>query len=178
MFLLASSNMIKFVKYSEIPLQEKQNINNLINEEFGGISFVSETEWSSPDWTICLEENNETLAFLNIIIRTVSFDSKDYKIAGINNVITLKNHRNKGYAFKIMNEATTFIFDQLEMDYGLLLCADAVMPFYNKIGWYQVDSDLYYEQSTGIKLYDSNTMVLSKSEPIEPTKIDLNGLPW
>ena len=166
--------MIEFTKYSEIPSQTKKDLNYFIHEEFGHIPFVTETHWASPDWTIFINENNEILTFLNIVIREVNFDSKKVKVAGINNVITPKKYRGNGYASRIMNEAQDFIFGQLKIEHSLLLCADSVMPFYNKLGWYQVDSNVHFEQPSGVKLYDSNTMMLSSKITINPKKIDLN----
>lgn len=170
--------MVEFNKYLELPSLTKKNLDHFIQEEFGHIPFVSETQWSTPDWTILIIEDNEILTFLNIVIREVNIDLKKVKVAGINNLITPKNHRGNGYASKIMNEAQDFIFKQLGIEHAILLCASSVMPFYNNIGWYKVNSDVYFEQPSGLKLYNSNTMLLSDKSPISPQKINLNGLPW
>lgn len=169
--------MIEFIKYSEISSQTKKYLNCFIHEEFGHIPFVTETHWAPPDWTILIKENKEILTFLNIVIREVHFDGKKVKVAGINNVITPKKYRKKGHASSIMSEAQNFIFNQLKIEYALLLCADSVIPFYNQLGWYSIDSKVYFEQPSGLKLHNSNTMVLS-NKIINPQSIHLKGLPW
>ena len=170
--------MIKCIRYSEIPLNIKKNLNFHIHNEFGHIPFVSNMKWSTPDWTLFISENDEISTFLNIVIREVDFDGRKVLVAGINNVITPKEFRGKGYASIIMNEAKNFVFDQLKIEHALLLCADSVIPFYKKLDWYQVDSEVFFEQPSGVKLYDSNTMILSRKSIVSPRKINLNGLPW
>jgi len=170
--------MIEYNKYPELPPTIKEQLDSYIDNEFGHIPFVSNMKWSSPEWTIFLRENSEISTFLNIVIREVNFDSRKVQVAGINNVITPKKFRGNGYASMIMNEAKSFIFNQLNLEHALLLCADSLIPFYTKLGWYQVDSKVYFEQPSGKKLYDSNTLLLSKESSINPREIDLNGQPW
>jgi predicted acetyltransferase len=170
--------MIKCIRYPEIPLNIKRDLSSHIHSEFGHIPFVNNMKWGSPDWTLFISENDEILTFLNIVIREVDFDRRKVQIAGINNVITPEKFRGNGYASIIMNEAKNFIFNQLQIDHALLLCADSVIPFYKKLGWYQVDSKVSFEQPSGVKLYDSNTMILSYKSTVSPREIDLNGLPW
>ena len=170
--------MIQCIRYPEIPLNIREDLNSYIQNEFGHIPFVVNMKWSSPDWTLFIKENNEVSTFLNIVLREVNFDNRKVHVAGINNVITPEKFRGKGYASLMMNEAKNFIFNQLNLDHALLLCADSVMPFYKNLGWYQVDSKVYFEQPSGTKLYDSNTMLLSCNSSINPRKIDLNGMPW
>jgi predicted acetyltransferase len=171
-------SMIECVRYPEIPLNIKEDLNSHIHNEFGHIPFVNNMKWSSPDWTLFIRENDEISTFLNIVLREVDFDNRKIHVAGINNVITPKKFRGNGYASKIMNEATNFIFNQLNLEHALLLCADSVIPFYKNLGWYQVDSKVYFDQPSGTKLYDSNTMLLTCKSSVSPREINLNGLPW
>ena len=170
--------MIKTSKYLELPITTKQQLNTYIHNEFGHIPIVQETEWARPDWTIIYYEDNQIASFYNIIEREIFIDDKSYKIAGINNVITPPVFRGKGYASKMMHQTESFIFEQLNCELGVLLCADALIPFYEKLGWYKVDCPVYFEQSNGTKLWKANTMFLSKGRLSNPTKINLNGLPW
>lgn len=108
----------------------------------------------------------------------MKFGEETFKIAGINNVITPKIYRGKGYASKILSKTETFLFKDLQSDFGLLLCADDLLPFYGKLGWYKVESTVYFEQQSGSQIWEANVMLLSRSVQIFPNVIDLNGLPW
>jgi predicted GNAT family N-acyltransferase len=158
--------------------QQRERVDSLVDKEFGHIPFVQNLTWSKPDWLVTLEEDNDLLALYHLVSREVQLDGQTYQAAGINNVITPQQHRKRGYASKLLQETNSFIFTELKSEFGLLLCADAVIPFYEKLGWYKVDCDLYFEQPDGIRLYDSNAMILSKEVRFSPKQINLNGLPW
>ncbi|MDO5979350.1 GNAT family N-acetyltransferase [Flavivirga spongiicola] len=170
--------MIEVKKYSELLEQTKDKLNAFIKGEFGHIPIVNEMEWAIPDWTIIFYENDQIATFYNIIETHIRIDNKIFKVAGINNVITPKKFRKKGYASKTLEATEDLIFDDLNCEMGVLLCADNLIPFYEKLNWYKVDCPVYFEQSTGEKLWKANTMLLSKKEKMNPQRIKLKGLPW
>lgn len=170
--------MIEIIKYSSLSSAIKNQLNDIIHKEFGHITVVKETKWATPDWTIINYTNKEIVTFYNIVERVVSIDGKELKAAGINNVITPINHRGNGFSSMTLIETESFLFDKLNADLGLLLCADNLVPFYQRLGWYKVNCDVYFDQPTGKKIWSANTMLLYKSSNISPKKIDLNGLPW
>jgi len=170
--------MIEVKKYSELLEQTKVKLNSFINEEFGHIPIVQETEWANPDWTIIYYENDKIATFYNVVETEIRIDNKKYKVGGINNVITPKEFRGKGYASKSLKKADQIIFGDLNCDIGLLLCADDLVLFYERLDWYKVDCPVYFEQSTGVKLWTANTMLLTMNEKMNPQKIELKGLPW
>ncbi len=172
--------MIRIEKYSELSPEVKSQLNHYIDKAFGHVPFVQQHTWADPDWTVLLYEGDELATFYNIVEREVIMDGAKYKIAGINNVITPEQHRGRGYSTKALKETEAFLFNDLKADYGLLVCADALLPFYSRLNWYATDSQVYYEQPDGKKLFDSNTMLLSPpgKPALHPEVIDLNGLPW
>lgn len=170
--------MITIEKYDALPPAIKETLHNYIQAEFGHISIVQETTWATPDWTILLTENETIVTFFNIIERQVLLDGTPCKIAGINNVITPPPFRGKGYSSQALTSTTGFLFDELQSEHALLLCADAMIPFYNRLGWYTVNSTVYMEQPSGRKLWTANTMLLSPGKAIVPAVIDLRGTPW
>ena len=169
---------MEITKYSELDKETKRQLESFIDDEFGHIPIVKETEWAKPDWTIILYQNNEIATFYNIVERKIIVDENELKMAGINNVITPKKFRGNGFASKVLRETEDFIFNKLNSELGVLLCADALISFYERLNWHKVDCPVYYEQSNGKELWNANTMLLTKKEKPNPKKIDLNGLPW
>ncbi|WP_106144570.1 GNAT family N-acetyltransferase [Flagellimonas meridianipacifica] len=169
---------MKIIKYSELDKETKSQLNRFIDEEFGHIPIVMQTEWATPDWTVILYQNNEIATFYNIIDRKIIINDIEVKIAGVNNVITPKKYRGNGYASKALRETKDFVFNELNSKFGVLLCAEALIPFYEQLDWYKVNCPVYFEQSDGKKLWKANTMLLTKKNKLNPKKIDLNGLPW
>lgn len=170
--------MIKIEAYKMLSEERKELLEELIDEQFGDIPFVNQTQWAAPDWSIIKEKEGELVSFYNIVERIVNFDHEEVKVAGISNVITPNEHRKNGYASKMLAESEAFIFDELKVNHGLLLCADPMIPFYESLGWYLVESDVYITQPDGVKRLESNVLIRSNTTRVCPQKINLNGLPW
>jgi GNAT superfamily N-acetyltransferase len=172
--------VIKNIKHTDLSPAEAEELQHHIQSEFGHVPFVQRHTWAQPDWSFIKYENGKIATFYNVVLRDVSIDGAMYKVAGVNNVITPKEYRGKGYATELLRATEQFFFNELGCKYGLLLCADALLPFYSRLGWYTVHTTLYYQQPTGKQLYDSNVMLLSpEGQPrIAPELLDLNGLPW
>ena len=170
--------MIDLIKYDKLEVSIKEKLNSYITIEFGHIPIVQETEWAEPDWTVIYSEEDEIKTFCNIIEREILVDDVKMKIGGINNVITPKQFRGNGYAGQILRRAGNIIFDELNCELGLLLCSDDLVPYYEKLAWYKLDCPVYFEQSTGEKLWKANAMFLSRKEQFTPQEVKLNGLPW
>lgn len=170
--------MIKIHETSTLDLIAKNQIEQLIEKEFGHIPIVKETTWASPNWTVIFYQGNEIATFYNIVERTITIDGKDYFSAGINNVITPGKYRGKGLSTQILKNTEDFIFNELKAELGLLLCADSLLPFYERLNWYRVKCPVYFKQPSGKKLWTANTMLRTINKEIQPHQIDLNGLPW
>ncbi|TXD80952.1 GNAT family N-acetyltransferase [Subsaximicrobium wynnwilliamsii] len=170
--------MIEIKKYTELSEKLRNQLSSYIEDEFGHIPIVKETEWETPNLTIIFYDNEQIVTFYNIVLREISIDNKKIKIAGLNNVMTPKEFRGMGYASIVLREIENLIFTSLSCEMGLLLCADALIPFYEKFNWYKIDCPVYFEQSSGVKLWGASTMLLTRDEKICADKIELNGLPW
>ena len=170
--------MIKINKYTDLSKQERDQMLAYIEGEFGHIPIVKATEWADPNWTIIYYHNDQIATFYNIVEREITIDDKKIKIGGINNVITPKEFRGKGFASTILRETESLIFDDLNCEMGVLLCADDLIPFYERLNWYKVGCPVYFEQSSGSKLWGANTMLSTRNKKIYPKEIKLNGLPW
>lgn len=172
--------MIKIEKYEHLSKELKELLTNQIDAEFGHVPFVQQHHWAKPDWAILKYEGDEVATFYHVVERDVTIDGKVYRAAGINNVITPSNFRGRGYASQTLKESMDFLFQTLGADMGILLCADALLPFYSRLNWYKTDSVVYYDQPGGLVRYDSNTMLLMPADrpQFAPKEINLNGLPW
>ncbi|PRY12641.1 acetyltransferase (GNAT) family protein [Pontibacter ummariensis] len=172
--------MIRIYRQEELGQQLKTSLQHQITEAFGQVPFVQERVWAEPDWVMVKHEQDAVATFYGVVVREVSMDGQSYRIAGISNLITPHAFRGKGYASELLSETRDFLFKELGCVYGLLLCADALLPFYSRLGWYKLEARLYYDQPSGKQLYDSNVLLLAPSTQAAgyPQHIDLNGLPW
>lgn len=171
--------MIIVYRYNALSQEWKDELARLAELEFGDVPFVKNTKWSDPDWSVLKFEGDEIVSFYNIVERNIEVDGQVMKAGGINNVITKREHRGKGLASQLLKETAWLLFEDIHCDIGLLLCADDLVDFYRKHGWYKVNCQLTYDQPDGKRDYTSNIMCLSlPTMALDPKKIDLNGLPW
>lgn len=170
--------MLEIIKYSELDSDIINTLEFYIEKEFGHIQLVQQTQWSNPNWTLFWLVDNKLVSFCNIVLRDVLIDGKMVEVAGLNNVITPKEHRGNKYSSILLGAFESFIFNDLDLTAGVLLCSDDLVPFYKKLNWYTVECPVYFEQPIGKKQWEANIMFLTKGNRLNPTSIDLNGLPW
>lgn len=170
--------MIKIKNYTDLSELTKKELEQYIENEFGHIPIVKETEWATPDWAIINYIDDQIASFYFIIERDIIIDGILMKCGGINNVITLPEFRGKGLSTKTLSETEDLLFHKLNTEIGVLLCADALIPFYNRLNWYLVDCPVYFHQSAGREEWGANTMLRNGGDSLMPKEIDLNGLPW
>jgi len=157
--------------------EDNQIILKLVHETFGDM--VNKYEWAKPDWRLIGKIDNEISCCLELMERRVLAGDTQVKVAGIGNVITPPSFRGKGLAGKAMTEAMKFAKTQMEVDFGLLLCSEDLVPYYKKLGWELVNETLFFEQSTGRIKWWERVMVFPCTEKHWPTgEVDLCGAAW
>jgi len=146
--------------------------------EFDQFAIVRETDWARPDWT-WLIASPEPAAFYHLVERTVRMDGAEIRVAGLNNLVTLPAHRGRGAASELLRRTQPHWFDKLGAQMGLLLCADALLPFYTRLGWQRSHATVTFAQPRGARAWAANCMLLDPSRrPASCREIDLCGLPW
>lgn len=170
--------MLRLIKYADLDTDTKNTLEFYIEKEFGHIPLVKQTQWASPDWSLFWLNGDKLVSFCNIVIREVHINGQVIKVGGLNNMITPTEHRGKKYSTNLLQAFERVIFEDLNLDAGLLLCADNLVPFYHRLNWRKVDCPVFFEQADGKKQWEANTMMLFNTTPYQPTSIDLNGLPW
>lgn len=164
---------------AKVPTDEWARLEALAEHEFMRYEIVRETTWAEPDWNYRAYEDGELAVFYNLILRTVYVDGAAVRVAGLNNMITLEAFRGRGLASALLRETQPRWADVHRADCGLLLCADALLPFYSKLGWRKLDARVRFAQPSGSATWMANCMVLDPGGSIgEPREVDLGGLPW
>ena len=165
-------------RYSELDPNTREILTKLVNREFGDVPIVQEYKWATPDWAVTVKEKNDIACIAHVVERICSFDDVEVFTGGLNNLITPEKYRGRGLAGKVLERIDELIFNELQCDAGLLLCADSLVPFYQKYDWYPVSSRLLFDQPGGKKEWQANVMLKMAKNTIHPSVIDVNGLPW
>jgi GNAT superfamily N-acetyltransferase len=167
------------MRYGDLPAEQREQLEGIAEKEFGHIPLVQQTQWAQPDWTYLGYHEASLAAFHNIVERAVEVDGLVTRVAGLNNMITLPHCRGRGLASELLRQTQPRWFTELGAEIGMLLCADALVPFYEKLGWVRVEVPVIFEQSDGPRRWAANCMVLGVSAKGMPrTEVNLRGLPW
>jgi GNAT superfamily N-acetyltransferase len=166
-------------RYLELPGERRQQLVDAANVEFARFDLVRETQWAQPDWSYLALEGDELAAFYNLVERTVNIDGIPVRVAGLNNLVTLPAWRSRGLGSRLLRETEAQWFDSLGAEAGLLLCADALLPFYSRLGWQKADARVTYAQPGGSRIWAANCMLLDARRKMAAIhEIDLCGFPW
>jgi len=100
-------------------------------------------------------------------------------VAGIGGMATHPNHHRKGFGSVLLKATETFMRNELQVTFGLLICADETQPFYELANWERVADLLYYYQEDQRRSLHTSVMILQLQNQTWPAgKIDLCGAPW
>ena len=139
----------------------------------------SSIQWASPDWMALGFLHGELVTQLCIPKREVLIGSKKVWVAGIGGMATHPNHHHKGYGSALLKATETFMRDELQVPFGLLICADETQPFYKLARWQRVADLLYYQQDHQRRMLKTCVMILQLEKQTWPAgEIDLCGSPW
>ncbi len=166
-------------RHQELATSLQQQLQALAETEFGGFDIVRETAWAIPDWCFLGMLDGELACCYSLVLRQARFDGQPVLIAGLNNLITVPAFRGRGLASQLLVKTEQDWFGRLAGQCALLLCADGLLSYYSSLGWQQVESELWFDQPDGKRLWQANCMLLTADRTVlTPAKIDLCGFPW
>jgi len=164
---------------SELSAAERQQIHEVDRQAFPSPDPYGYMEWSAHHWHVLVKIDGQYVSQVGIVERTGAVNGQPVKLGGIGGVGTLLEWRRRGLAQRAMEKAAQFLRDELDVEFGLLICNRPMLPYYRKLGWQVVEGPLTFDQPQGKVTFPDVTMVLpctKKDWP--PGVIDLCGLPW
>lgn len=145
-------------------------------------TFIDEeddTVWAVPEWHFLGWMDDQLVGHLDLLEREIRIGTSIIRVAGIGGVITKQEWRGRGFASQLMESAHKFMVNNLDCDFGLLMCDEKVVPFYQSLGWKLIPSVLFYDQPGGKRVFDDRIMALPlKAMDLPEGDIDLQGPPW
>ena len=142
-------------------------------------AYLTGTKWAQPDWAVMVWEDEDMVSNVHIIERMVKVGMESVKLGGIGNIATKVEWRQRGYATTALKVAQDFLQDPLQVDFGLMIATEQMVPRYEKGGWKKIALSLLIDQPTGKTTLNYPVMVLPVHKQNWPKgPIDLCGLPW
>jgi GNAT superfamily N-acetyltransferase len=170
---------VQLSRYRELGSELRDLIDQAAWAEFEQYAIVRETQWAEPEWSFLGFEDGALVAYFNLVERVVRIDDRPVRVAGLNNMVTLRAHRGKGHASRLLRQAQPRWSSELGAEAGLLLCADALVPFYSRLGWRRLLVPVVYRQPGEERVWSANCMLLEfGNEFVANRRVDLCGLPW
>lgn len=137
-------------------------------------------EWSRPEWGVAVRDHEGRLvSFAALQLREATHDGADVVIGGVGGVMTHPDHRGRGHAQTAMRAALDF-FAANRADFGLLVCEDGLIPYYQRLGWSVFEGELVTLQNGQPAVFSFNRVMVKDVAGAAPREgvIDLHGPPW
>lgn len=140
-------------------------------------------DWAMPETSIVVrrEGRHELLAHAGILSRTCLHNGDDVRVGGLLEVKTHPEVRGQRLGKAVVQRATALLRDDQTIDFGLLVCLEPLLKYYEPLGWVEFSGDLWVAQPDGpLRFNDvSRVMVLPARKPAPAGGvIDLCGRPW
>jgi predicted acetyltransferase len=175
---------IRFIRHQEISSELRIEIEGLDHLAFAGDDIDDDPEfasirWAIPDWMALGFLNQELVTQLSMPKREIMVGDKKVSVAGIGGMATHPKHHHKGYGSALLKATETFMRDELQVPFGLLICAETTHPFYELARWQLTADVLYYQQDNQRRILHTSVMILNLGNHTWPAgEIDLCGSPW
>lgn len=150
--------MVKIVKHSQVDRPLLEQIVAIKNLSWC-YSIEQHTKWindnlKEDDFHLLIYENNELLAYMNLVNVTIKSRDALIPFLGIGNVCT--RHKGKGYGSRLMEEANKYLLDTDKK--GLLFCKHHLVDFYLKHDW-QLISNLHPDSEINTMVFNPDISV-------------------
>jgi GNAT superfamily N-acetyltransferase len=136
------------------------------------------TRWASFDWYVTAEIDERLVSAAGIVDRHGAVGGAPARMGLLGGVLTAPEHRRRGLAGDVVRRSTELIANELQCDFGVLMCGPELIPFYERLGWRHVSAHLEFVRFGKPGSYGGPIMVFEcagRSLPAGP--IDVMGLP-
>ena len=116
---------------------------------------------------------------MGLLKQAVRVGESMISVAGIGGVVTHPKYRDSGFARLAMEEALPQAVGELDVQFGLLFCREAMLPWYERQGWTLANDTVWIEQWRGMIPSPLPTMIRRLVAERWPAgEVWLGGLPW
>lgn len=136
------------------------------------------TRWAAFDWYVTAETGVRLVSAAGIVDRQGAVGGAPAHLALLGGVFTAPKHRKQGLASDVVRRSMEVMAQELQCDFGVLICTRELIPFYERLGWRHVPNHLEFVRFGEPGSHSGPVMVFEcagRSLPVGP--IDVMGLP-
>jgi GNAT superfamily N-acetyltransferase len=172
---LASSLEIRFIKSFTAP--DKLLLAGGEKDSSGTNSYG--LEWRPTEHHVLVMKNGRSVSHVGFLKHAVRVGERVISVAGIGGVLTHPMYRGLGFARMAIEEALRQAVHQLNVQFGLLFCREAMLPWYERQGWMLAQDTVWIEQWRGIIPSPLPAMIQCLAVERWPAgEVWLGSLPW
>ena len=126
------------------------------------------------------EPGGTLVAYVGLLVRRGALDGTAVTIGGVGSVKTHPRFEGRGYATQGLRRVAAALVDDHGVDFALLVCRDALVPFYERLAWRLFPGRLLVEQPGGSTEFTANRPMVLAGRGAAPAGglLDLQGPPW
>jgi GNAT superfamily N-acetyltransferase len=177
---LTDSLHVEFIQTSQISLEFQKIIDQLDHLAFAGeVAEEDPIEWADSDWMVLGRVDGVIVTQLGLLKREIRVGTVLVPVGGVGGVATHPARQHRGFSTALLRAAAQFMQTELNVSFGLLVCADESQPFYAHLGWKTIATELWFTGKEKRRRLQTPVMILPLSKHDWPEgEIDLCGLPW
>lgn len=132
---------LKVIRHSDISRNDIDEIIHIKHKAWP-YSYLDQVKWiedniETSDLHVLLLNNEDAIAYLNLINIELTIDENIYYAFGIGNVCATE--RGKGYGKELMLHTNHYLRENNKI--GLLICKQNLVSFYKGVGWKPIEKE-------------------------------------
>jgi GNAT superfamily N-acetyltransferase len=135
--------------------------------------------WRPTETHIFVYAAGTKMCHVGLLRQTVEVADASLEVAGVGGVLVRTDVRGHGYGHAAMDAAEAFAAREMNVEFMLLFCRDAVQAWYDALGWRKVLCATWAEQPSGSVVLPLVSMWKSLRGTRWPDgDVYLRSLPW
>ena len=161
----------------DLSKNDRREIEELEQSAFNDLE--DEIDWSNSEWYVTWKYAERIISIVGVLKRRIRVGKITLDVGGIGGVATHPDYRQRGFSSALLKRAAEFMRDDLQVQFGLLVCDQEKVNFYGRLGWQIVGAEMLFDLHGSKQVFQGITMVLPLgSSPWPEGVIDLCGAPW
>ena len=162
---------------SSLSDEELQTLQGWGSDIYGG-DYLHLT-WREKTWHFLCYEGTQLVGKASVLKHEVVVGGRAVIVGGVGGVVTVPAAQHRGHATALLRHLVGFLKNELAVPFGLGICFERLVPFYERLGWRRVSDKVYIHQASGRMECPMTTVTLAcDDEPWPEGFVDIGSEPW
>jgi GNAT superfamily N-acetyltransferase len=126
---------------AELHACELAEVRTLLAHALPGID-LADYERRHTERVVLARVDGKLVSHAAFLVRVIAVGGVAVHVVGIGGVATWARYRGRGLARAVIQTALEAARREHDVDFGFLMCPDALVPYYTALGWQAVDASL------------------------------------